>query len=93
MDTPLEKDLRQARIDMENAGLFQSSKFYYFLWQFPINILLSGVILPVLLLLYCSSFWAHMLSATLLGIGWQQAGWLGHDFFFAHHQVFKNSKF
>jgi len=88
MDTPLEKDLRQARIDMENAGLFQSSKLYYFLWQLPVNILLPGVILPMLLLLYCSSFWAHMLSATLLGIGWQQAGWLGHDF--AHHQVFKN---
>eukprot|EP01130_Rhizamoeba_saxonica_P000116 TRINITY_DN10133_c0_g1_i1.p1 TRINITY_DN10133_c0_g1~~TRINITY_DN10133_c0_g1_i1.p1 ORF type:complete len:421 (-),score=80.51 TRINITY_DN10133_c0_g1_i1:42-1304(-) len=30
-------------------------------------------------------------SAIILGIAYQQAGWLGHDF--CHHNVFKNRKF
>jgi fatty acid desaturase/predicted heme/steroid binding protein len=88
VDTPLEKDLRQARIDMENAGLFQSSMVYYLLWQLPVNIMILGVILPLFLIMYSQSFWIHMLSAAVIAFGWQQAGWLGHDF--AHHQVFKN---
>jgi len=41
---------------------------------------------------YCAikseSFAVHMLGAVILGLFWQQCGWLAHDFL--HHQVFKN---
>ena len=33
----------------------------------------------------------HIASALLLGLFWQQCGWLAHDFL--HHQVFKNRLF
>jgi len=34
------------------------------------------------------SFMVHMIGALILGLFWQQCGWLAHDFL--HHQVFKN---
>jgi len=34
--------------------------------------------------------YSWFISAILLGIGYQQSGWLGHDF--CHHQVFKKRK-
>merc|ERR1711937_756198 len=40
---------------------------------------------------YSDSMVMHALSALLLGLFWQQCGWLAHDFL--HHQVFKQRKY
>jgi fatty acid desaturase len=37
---------------------------------------------------YFDSFAIHIFGAIILGLFWQQCGWLAHDFL--HHQVFKN---
>jgi hypothetical protein len=43
--------------------------------------------LPVI---YCFIFIVSQFSAALLGMFWQQCGWLAHDFL--HHQVFADRK-
>jgi hypothetical protein len=70
---------------MMQAGLFKSSLSYY-AWK--VISLLSMFLSVAVVLLHGSSSWASCLAAAcLLGITWQQSGWLAHDFL--HHQVFK----
>ncbi len=42
----------------------------------------------VALVAWSSSLIAHIASAIILALFWQQCGWLSHDFL--HHQVFHN---
>jgi len=83
-----EKAYRELRAKLVTMGMFNASYSYYLF-----KVLSNFGILA--LAIYCavssSSFAVHMLGALILGLFWQQSGWLAHDFL--HHQVFKNRLF
>lgn len=70
--------------EVQEAGLFKVNvpwmiyKVITTLMFFPISIYLHW------------NGWFY-LSALIAGVGWQQLGWLGHDF--CHHTVFNNRKY
>ncbi len=65
-------------------GLFNASYTFY-AWKVFSNFLLLAAAV------YCAvtttSLSVNMVGAVILGLFWQQSGWLAHDFL--HHQVFK----
>ena len=79
------RDLRTKLIMM---GMFKSSKLYY-AYKCSFNMGMWAV--AVAMVYFSDSFVVHMASALLLGLFWQQCGWLAHDFL--HHQVFKQRKY
>mmetsp|Transcript_1762 Transcript_1762/g.2766 ORF Transcript_1762/g.2766 Transcript_1762/m.2766 type:complete len:469 (+) Transcript_1762:73-1479(+) len=78
-----EKAYRELRGKMLALGLFNSDPVYY-LYKVLSNILLLCIAVRCAM---ASSFIIQMIGATVLGLFWQQCGWLAHDFL--HHQVFK----
>lgn len=80
-----EKGYRELRAKLLAMGLFNASPLFY-VYKVTSNLLLLAAAA------YCAikseSFAVHMLGAVILGLFWQQCGWLAHDFL--HHQVFKN---
>lgn len=80
-----EKAYRELRAKLFSMGMF-SSNLYYYLYKVLSNFALLGAAI------YCAvkydSLMIQLFGATLLGLFWQQSGWLAHDFL--HHQVFKN---
>lgn len=66
-------------------GLFNASPLFY-VYKVVSNLLILATSV------YCAvafdSIYIHFAGAILLGLFWQQCGWLAHDFL--HHQVFKN---
>ena len=79
------RDLRTKLIMM---GMFKSSKLYY-AYKCSFNMGMWAV--AAAMVYFSDSFVVHMASALLLGLFWQQCGWLAHDFL--HHQVFKQRKY
>lgn len=79
------QDFRNLRQSLLKQGLFRADPFYYF-WKTSFNL---SILVSVLALLNAHDSWKHLLPAAfLLGLFFQQMGWLAHDF--CHHQVFKN---
>lgn len=80
-----EKAYRDLRAKLFAMGMFNADLKYY-----TFKVLSNFMILATSV--FCAtcfnSFWVHMLGALILGLFWQQSGWLAHDFL--HHQVFKN---
>ena len=81
-----EKGYRDLRAKMLAAGLFKSSKLYY-LYKVLSTLAIAAVSV------YCAtkfteSWFMTILGAVIMGLFWQQCGWLAHDFL--HHQVFQN---
>jgi fatty acid desaturase/predicted heme/steroid binding protein len=76
------RDLRNRLIAM---GMFNANPLYY---VYKVLSTLSIWAVAVYCAVKSDSFWVHMLGALLMGLFWQQSGWLAHDFI--HHQVFKN---
>jgi hypothetical protein len=60
------------------------------MWYYIVKLCTNAVILAgaVALATLSPSILAHVCSAILLALFWQQCGWLSHDFL--HHQVFSN---
>jgi len=83
-----EKGYRDLRVQLVKMGMFKSSKGYYaYKCSFNMCMWLAAVIMVI-----CSDSLAmHVGSALLLGLFWQQCGWLAHDFL--HHQVFRHRKY
>lgn len=80
------RDFRKLRSEFTKQGFFESSKAYYAYKLFG-NVAILAVAIAVLLA--SSGAWLGVVvSAFLLGLFWQQCGWLAHDFL--HHQVFTN---
>eukprot|EP00002_Diphylleia_rotans_P032680 TRINITY_DN687_c0_g1_i2.p1 TRINITY_DN687_c0_g1~~TRINITY_DN687_c0_g1_i2.p1 ORF type:complete len:429 (+),score=80.78 TRINITY_DN687_c0_g1_i2:138-1424(+) len=79
-----QKDYRELRNRFRQSGYFEASLMYY-AWKVSSNVLILAS--AVALVLAYNQFATNMLSALLLGLFWQQCGWLAHDFL--HHQVFK----
>lgn len=83
--TAFERDYRALTHKFKSAGLFESNALYY-LWKVASTAAIA--IAAVYVTVMWSGFWSKMLGAVLLGLFWQQSGWLSHDF--GHHQVFRN---
>jgi cytochrome b involved in lipid metabolism len=83
-----EKGYRDLRAKLVMMGMFKSSKpFYAYKCSFNMCMWLTAVAMVY----YSESMAMHIGSALLLGLFWQQCGWLAHDFL--HHQVFKQRKY
>eukprot|EP01038_Epipyxis_sp_PR26KG_P016254 gene16254-22133_t len=80
-----EKAYRELRAKIISMGLFNASIPYY-IYKVSSNLLLLS--LAVYLAYASDSFLINMVGALIMGLFWQQCGWLAHDFL--HHQVFKN---
>lgn len=78
-----EKAYRELRAKLQAAGLFTAS-YPYYAYKVLSNLLILWVASE---LATSSNFLVNMAGAILLGLFWQQCGWLAHDFL--HHQVFK----
>jgi len=83
-----EKGYRDLRSKLVTLGMFKSSKLFYVYKQlFNLSMWLAAV---SMVYFYDNSA-IHLASALLLGLFWQQCGWLAHDFL--HHQVFTHRKY
>lgn len=80
-----EQAYRDLRVKLEEAGLFEASIPYYI---FKISFNVAMWALSVACVTQSDSPLVHFIGATIMGLFWQQCGWLAHDFL--HHQVFKN---
>uniref|UniRef100_A0A7S0RZB0 Cytochrome b5 heme-binding domain-containing protein n=1 Tax=Pyramimonas obovata TaxID=1411642 RepID=A0A7S0RZB0_9CHLO len=86
--TAVIKDFREMRNKMVADGLFETSIPYY-MWK-VISTWGIYVAAAVVMNSFADSVLGYLTSAMLLGLFWQQSGWLCHDF--CHNQVFKNRK-
>lgn len=83
-----EKGYRDLRSKMVMMGLFKSSKLF-FAYKCTFNMCMwAGA---VAMMLSSDSTAVHVSSALLMGLFFQQCGWLAHDFL--HHQVFHKRKY
>jgi len=83
-----EKGYRDLRAKMIVAGLFKSNGWFY-LYKCLSNMAIWGT--SVAMVWFSDSFAVHIASALLMGLFFQQCGWLAHDFL--HHQVFSKRKY
>lgn len=74
------RDLRNKLIQM---GMFKSSKLFY-AYKCSFNMGMWATSLAMVA--FSDNVFMHIGSALLMGLFWQQCGWLAHDFL--HHQVF-----
>jgi fatty acid desaturase/predicted heme/steroid binding protein len=83
-----EKGYRELKTTLIKLGMFESSKGFY-LYKCTFNMCMWAT--AVAMVVYSDSIAVHIASALLMGLFWQQCGWLAHDFL--HHQVFQNRAF
>ncbi|KAI8882968.1 delta-6-fatty acid desaturase [Backusella circina FSU 941] len=83
-------EIRDLRDRLTRQGYFESSKVYYAYKVFS-TLALCGAGLSVLYWFGTTSTLAILVSAVLVGLFWQQCGWLAHDF--AHHQCFESREY
>lgn len=80
-----EKGYRDLRIKLISMGMYNADPLYYvFKVLSNVAILVAAIVCAV----KSDSFFVQMFGACLLGLFWQQSGWLAHDFL--HYQVFKS---
>lgn len=79
-----ERGYRDLRMQMIKMGLFKSSPLFY-VYKCVSNMALWAI--AVAMVYFSDSTAVCLSSAVLLGLFFQQCGWLAHDFL--HHQVFK----
>lgn len=79
-----EKSYRELRAKLFTLGYFNASPAFY-AYKVMSNLVLLG--LAAACAIFSESLAVHLTGAVLLGLFWQQCGWLAHDFL--HHQVFK----
>jgi acyl-lipid Delta6-acetylenase / acyl-lipid (9-3)-desaturase len=83
-----EKGYRDLRAQMIVMGMFKSDQWYY-AYKGASNLLLCGV--AAFLMCAFNNTQVHCAAAVLLGLFFQQCGWLCHDML--HHQVCKARKY
>jgi acyl-lipid Delta6-acetylenase / acyl-lipid (9-3)-desaturase len=86
--TDFEKGYRDLRLQLILMGMFKSNPLFY-AYKCISNQLLWA--LSIAMVYYSDSIYVHAASALLMGLFFQQCGWLAHDFL--HHQVFKNRRY
>lgn len=80
-------EMRELRDNLRKEGYFHSSKLFY-TWKVLSTLGLCATGLSILYAYGSTSTAAVILSAFIVGIFWQQCGWLAHDF--GHHQCFED---
>lgn len=80
-----EAGYRKLRAELIRDGMFNASLGYYAMKQLT-QLALLGVVVGCVTL--SDSTAVHLFGATLLGLFFQQCGWLCHDI--VHHQLFAN---
>jgi len=83
-----EKGYRRLRAELIKMGMFKSSKGFY-AYKCTFNMCMWT--LACSMVYFSDNSLVHLASAILLGLFWQQCGWLAHDFL--HHQVFTQRKY
>lgn len=84
VDTEYIRDVQQLRNEVYSLRLFDSSKLFY---AYKIMSNVSICVTSAALALYApTNPFVILIAAVLMGLFWQQCGWLAHDFL--HHQVF-----
>lgn len=78
-----ERGYRKLRAELVKMGMFRSNGYYY-AWKCVSNLMIWA--LACAMVAYFDSAAVHFASAVIMGLFWQQCGWLAHDFL--HHQVF-----
>jgi acyl-lipid Delta6-acetylenase / acyl-lipid (9-3)-desaturase len=79
---------RDLRLQLQAMGLFQTKPGFY-VYKVTSTWLLWAT--AVAMVYYSDQAMVHAASAILLGLFFQQSGWLAHDFL--HHQVFDKRKY
>jgi predicted heme/steroid binding protein len=83
-----ERGYRDLRGKLVVMGMFKSNPWFY-AYKCVSNQALWATACAIL---WCSeNTAAHFAAAVLMGLFFQQCGWLAHDFL--HHQVFKNRRY
>ncbi|GKY95815.1 hypothetical protein MPSEU_000542200 [Mayamaea pseudoterrestris] len=83
-----EKGYRDLRSQLVVMGIFKSSGWFYVYKCISTQALWVAAVAMVYL---SESTLVHFAAAVMLGLFFQQCGWLAHDFL--HHQVFKKRRF
>ncbi|KAI8993434.1 delta-6-desaturase [Pilobolus umbonatus] len=82
-------EMRELRDKLAKEGYFESSKLFY---AYKVLSTLAICALGLTILYnYRESTLGVVLSAFIVGIFWQQCGWLAHDF--GHHQCFEDRSY
>mmetsp|Transcript_8190 Transcript_8190/g.34409 ORF Transcript_8190/g.34409 Transcript_8190/m.34409 type:complete len:470 (-) Transcript_8190:101-1510(-) len=79
-------DFETLRQELDAEGLLGKGDPMWYAMKTVTTVLLP-VVAWALLALFPSSSWIWLLSATIVGLFYQQVGWLAHEF--GHHQVFQ----
>jgi cytochrome b involved in lipid metabolism len=82
-----EKGYRDLRSQLVMMGMFKSNPWFY-VYKCASNMLLWAAGMALMM---GDRAWMHFTAAFLLGLFFQQCGWLAHDFL--HHQVFRKRKY
>ncbi|CAB3409513.1 unnamed protein product [Caenorhabditis bovis] len=77
----IKKSFEKLRIRVRELGLMNGSPVFYLRKVIE-------AILTIGLAMYLQYHGFYLVAAILMGVAWQQLGWLVHEF--AHHQLFKN---
>ncbi|KAF9279642.1 delta6 fatty acid desaturase [Linnemannia elongata] len=80
-------EVRKLRSLFQSLGYYDSSKAYY-AFKVSFNLCLWALSTFIVAKWGQTSTLATIASASILGLFWQQCGWLAHDFL--HHQVFQD---
>ena len=83
-----EKGYRDLRSKLVMMGMFKSNGWFYAYKCLSNMMLWAGAVAMVY---FSDNTVVHIGSALLLGLFFQQSGWLAHDFL--HHQVFRQRKY
>ena len=83
-----EKGYRDLRSKLVMMGMFKSNKLYY-VWKSFTNVSMWAT--ACAMVYYSDNMLVHLAAALLLGLFFQQCGWLAHDFL--HHQVYRNRQY
>lgn len=83
-------EIRELRDKLRKDGYFHSSKIFY-AYKVLSTLALCATGLGLLYAYGRTSTLAVVVSAFIIGIFWQQCGWLAHDF--GHHQCFEDRQY
>lgn len=83
-----ERGYRDLRSKLVMMGMFKSNPWFY-VYKCLSNMMLWAA--GMALMYVSDQAWVHFTAAFLIGLFFQQCGWLAHDFL--HHQVFRKRKY
>jgi predicted heme/steroid binding protein/fatty-acid desaturase len=83
-----EKGYRDLRTQLMAMGMFKSNPWFY-AYKCFFNMCMWAT--AVALVAFTDDVALHVVSAVILGLFYQQCGWLAHDFL--HHQAFKKRRY